>query len=544
MRQTRRTSSRQWNRPPRTRTGAMLPMALGLVVVGGCTVGPQYHAPQSSVPASWSETAAQQLTSTAPFGLPTTAPGAAPSRATTRPIQIAEWWATFQDPTLDALVNEAIKSNYDVRLAASRIRESRAARGVVAPLQYPQVNANGSYEHARLSQTGIPLPTGTVSHPANLSVRRDGKAAGASGGGGGAPSSAFGFGPDVDLYQLGFDASWELDVFGGIQRQIEAADADTGSRIEDQRAVLVSMLAEVARNYLELRGLQRQLSIARDTLESQQQTLRLTRERRQAGVQSDLDVARAGSLVSTTASTIPALQSRIRQTIHALSTLLGKEPAALMEQLSPDEPLPSVPAEVPIGLPSDLLRRRPDILRAERELAAATARTGAATADLFPRFSLTGAAGLQSLRAASLLQGNSFFYSLGPGMTWPIFDAGRIRANIAVQNARQEQALLRYERTVLTSLREVEDALTAYGSEQTRRQALASAVSEDRRTVTIALDQYRQGVTDFLTVLDAQRSLFRSQDSLAQSDQAVATDLVALYKALGGGWEVTAQQPK
>ena len=333
-------------------------------------------------------------------------------------------------------------------------------------------------------------------------------------------------------------------MFGGVRRQVEAADADIEAGVEGRRDVLVSLLAEVARDYLELRGTQRQLAIARANLASQQGTLRLTRERRQAGMGTQLDVSRAESEVATTAAQIPALDAQARAAVHRLGVLIGREPSALSERLSAEGnaasagTIPPVPPEVPVGLPSDVLRRRPDIRRAERELAAATARTGAATADLFPRFTLTGAGGLQTLNLGDLFQGNSAFYSIGPGVSWPVFDAGRIRSNIRVQGARQEQALIRYRQAVLSALRDVEDALSNYAAEQVRRQSLAEAVAADRQAVAVARDQYAQGVIDFLTVLDAERSLFRSEAALADSDRTVATDLVALYKALGGGWEV------
>jgi outer membrane protein, multidrug efflux system len=522
----------------RTATRAMLAAAFGLTgALAGCTVGEDYSPPRVITSAGWSELAQP---------LPATRPTQLPSNATTRPVSVAEWWTTFNDPALNELVAQAVRSNNDLRLAESRIREARAQRGVVAGRLYPQVNANGAYTHARVSQTGIPIPGsgggGGGGQLPDVTPRRppNGNRAAPAGGGGGGGSNIgdlFNFGSNFDLFQLGFDAAWEIDVFGGTRRSVEGAEADIAARVEDGRSVLVSLMAEVARNYLELRGAQRQLAIARDTLGAQQRTLQLTQDRRQAGVATDLDVARATSSVATTAATIPGFNARARAAIHRLSVLVGREPAALSEQLTPAGALPDVPAVVPVGLPSELLRRRPDVRRAERELAAATARTGAATADLFPRFSLTGNLGLQSLSPDKLFRTDSVYSAIGPAINWPIFDAGRIRSNIRVQDERQEQALIRYEQSVLQALQDVEDALTNYASEQVRHQSLAEAVAADRRAVDVAQDRYRQGVVDFLTVLDAQRSLFRSQDALAESDRLVATDLVALYKALGGGWE-------
>jgi NodT family efflux transporter outer membrane factor (OMF) lipoprotein len=521
------------------RVRLLIATAVLAAALSGCTVGEDYSPPRVVSSGGWAELAQP---------LPATRPTELPSSATTRPVSVAEWWTTFSDPALNELIAQAIRSNHDLRLAESRIREARGQRGVVAGRLYPQVNADGTYLHSRVSETGVPIPGASVSGGGQLpdiTPRRppasgnraagDGSSSGGSGGSG--TSSIFGFGRDFDLFQIGFDAAWEVDVFGGTRRSVEAAEADIAARVEDRRSVLVSLMAEVARNYLELRGAQRQLAIARDTLGAQQRTLQLTQDRRQAGVATDLDVARATSQVATTAATIPGFNARARAAIHRLGVLVGREPSALSEQLNPVGPVPGVPAEVPVGLPSELLRRRPDVRRAERELAAATARTGAATADLFPRFALTGNVGLQSLSPDKLFRGESVYSAIGPSINWPIFDAGRIRSNIQVQTERQEQALIRYQQAVLQALQDVEDALTNYASEQIRRQSLAEAVAADRRAVDVAQDRYRQGVVDFLTVLDAQRSLFRTQDALAESDRIVSTNLVALYKALGGGWE-------
>jgi NodT family efflux transporter outer membrane factor (OMF) lipoprotein len=302
----------------------------------------------------------------------------------------------------------------------------------------------------------------------------------------------------------------------------------------------VTLLAEVARNYVELRSFQSRLEIARSNLKVQQDTLELTQARFKAKIISELDVTRSQAQVESTASEIPALESQRNQAAHRLAVLLGQHPQALLEELLSTEngPIPSGPPDVPPGLPSHLLRRRPDVRRAERQLAAATARVGVAVADLFPRFSLTGSLGLQSETFHDLGNFDSRFYSIGPSVSWPIFDAGRIRENIRVQNARQEQAAVTYEKSVLTALEDVENALIAHAKEQQRRESLTRAVEANRRSVDMAKQLYDRGLTDFLNVLDAQRALFASEDALAQSDRTVSTDLVALYKSLGGGWEI------
>ena len=459
-----------------------------LILLAGCTVGPNYRSPKTKVPEQ--------------FANASSSPG--------KTETISRWWNTLQDPTLNSLIDRAVQSNLDVRLAQARVREARALRGVERADLLPTVNASASYSRLRTSENTVP----------------------SQGGDGGAFPNF-----DGDLYQTGFDATWEIDVFGRVRRRVEAAGAEVDAEIENRRQVLVSMMAEVARNYVELRAFQTRRAIAGENLRTQQETLELTQVRVNAGLASELDVARAEAQVQSTASQIPDLESSAKRSIHLLSVLLGMEPNALVAELSTESRIPAAPADVPAGLPSDLLRRRPDIRRAERQLAAATARIGVATADLFPRFSLTGGIGLQSGTIGDLGDSGSGFWSIIPGVSLPIFNFGRIRSNIAVQNAREQQAFVTYEQTVLVSLREVEDALVSFTENQKRREKLRGAVDANRRAVSLADELYVNGLTDFLTVLQAQRDLFQSEDALAQSDSAVSADLIALYKALGGGWE-------
>ncbi|HWP57002.1 MAG TPA: efflux transporter outer membrane subunit [Candidatus Acidoferrales bacterium] len=462
------------------------------MTLGGCSVGPNYRRPDVSVPAVWNEEHGSIKTA---------------------PADLARWWTAFDDPLLNSLIERAARSNVDLRLAEARIREARALRGVTAADAWPAVNVSGSYARRRTSKNALSLPQGQ-----------------------GLPASSFGD-LDRDLFTSGFDASWEIDLFGGVRRAVEAADARIEASIEDRRHVLVTLLGDVAKNYIDLRGLQRRLAVARANLKTQQETLELTRVRFAAGLASDLDVAQAESQVKTTEAQIPTLESSLKQAAHRLSVLVAQEPGALWSELSTEAPIPALPPEVLVGLPSELLRRRPDIRRAERQLAAATAEIGVATADLFPKFSLTGTAGLQSISASDWFTGRSRFWSVGPTISWPVFDAGRIRANIEVRNARQEQALALYEKTILTALEDVENALGNYSREQARYRSLLEAVAADRRAVQLANELYIRGLNDFLNVLDAQRSLLSSESELAQSEAAMAANLVALYKALGGGWE-------
>jgi NodT family efflux transporter outer membrane factor (OMF) lipoprotein len=415
----------------------------------------------------------------------------------------AQWWTSFNDPTLNSLIERAVESNYDLRIAAARVRQARASLAVVKADLWPSVDASGSYTREY----------------------------------GGPNNSASGVLLDNNLFQTGFDAAWEIDVFGGTRRAIQAAGADISAAQFGRDDVLVSLLAEVALNYVEVRAFQQRIVIARDSIKSEEDSLDITRAKFKGGVSSELDVTQAAALEATTRSEIPSLESARQTAIHHLGVLLGQAPGALLDELSPEGLIPAAPPEVPVGLPSVLLRRRPDVRQAERQLAAATARIGVATADLFPKFSLTGAVGLESISASDWFTAGSRFWSLGPTVQWRIFDAGRIRANIRVQDAIEEQALETYEKTVLTSMEDVENALVAYAKEKVRYQALKDAVDANRRSLQLANQLYAKGLIDFLNVVDAQRSLYQAQDQFVQSELALSADVIALYKALGGGWE-------
>ena len=451
----------------------------------GCTVGPNYLKPDLALPATWSQPS--------------------DSGGTEDPVHLAEWWKVFHDPILDSLVDRALQANLDMREAAARIWEVRTQQRVARADHFPKLDASGSVQRNRYSQ--------------------------------GSQFGAILGGRTLDIFQLGLDAVWEPDVFGGIRRSVEAAEADTDAATENRRGILLTLLGDVARNYMDLRGLQHRIAVTHQNIHTQRQTLELTTVRFKAGLSTGLDVARAEAQMRTTMASLPALESSREQALHRLALLLGQEPNALQGELRNVGPIPPVPRAVPIGLPSDLLRRRPDIRKAEREVAAATARIGVATADLFPKFTLTGQGFLQSLDAETLLKWSNRQWSVGPTVSWPIFYAGRIRANIDVQNTRQEQALARYEKAVLTALEDVENALVSYSKEQHRYSSLYDAVAANRMALNLASERYVKGLANFLDVLDAERSLYSSEDQLAQSEQAVRVNLVTLYKALGGGWK-------
>ncbi len=478
---------------------ASLATMLSLLLLIGCTVGPNYKRPQVSVPNQWT---------------------VAPARGTaTKPPETDAWWSSFQDPELNSLVERAVGRNLDLKLALERVQESRAVSGLARSGYFPTVNADVSAARLRggFNQGVIHAVPSSIGSSAGSSL-----------------ISPF----ETNVFQGNLGASWELDVFGGIRRGVQASRADAAAQEENRRDVLVILLGDVGNNYTQLRGFQRRLEIANKNIKTQQDTVDLTSARAKAGLATELDVSRAAAQLDTTQAVVPTLLTGIDVSIHRLSVLLGEEPGALRSELETTSPIPSPGPDADVGLPSDLLERRPDIRRAEAQLAAATARIGEAKAELFPRFVLTGTAGRQATQLHDLTLGLGNFFSVGPGISLPLFTGGRIRSNIAVQTARQREAVISYRSTILNALEEVENALVNYSDEQDRRDRLDQAVEQSRLAVNLADDQYRAGLVDFLSVLDAQRDLYASEDQLVQSQTSVTTDLVGLYRALGGGWSV------
>jgi outer membrane protein, multidrug efflux system len=524
----------------RIRSGACLLLA----GVWGCAVGPNYKPPEMPVPERWSE-----APTTAPATAPATTPASPPAQ-----VDLARWWMTLNDSMLNSLVQRAIESNLNLQIAETRVLEARAQRGVVAAALWPQVNLGTSYSYSggsqnagpKLKSTGgsgvasaartITITPGSGGAPPTITINTGGSgSSGQSQGSGGSLVER-----QQNLFQGGFDASWEIDVFGGTRRAVEAANDDIQAAEEGYRDVLVSLISEVALNYVNARGFQRRIAITEDNARSQEETVHLTESRQEAGFTSDLDVAQAQAQLTATRSQIPSLDSQFRQAVHHLGVLLGRDPGALLAELSATAPIPTVPPNVPAGVPSDILRRRPDIRRSERQLASATAQIGVATADLFPRFSLTGSFGTQTRDIQHFLDNRSGFWSIGPAISWPVFEGGRIVSNIELQNQFQREALLTYGSTVLNALEEVENSLVAYQQEQVRYRYLSESVDANTRAVQLATERYSRGVADFLTVLDSQRSLFVTQDQQVQSETTTVTSLISLYKALGGGWDVDA----
>jgi len=458
-------------------------VSLCVVLLMGCTmVGPDFQKPEMALPAAYSESTAGRQT---------------PAIAQ----EIDRWWTSFHDQLLSSLVERAAVSNLDIKLADARIRQARAVRAAANAGASPTLDMKARYSR-------------NESQPEGFSSQ----------------------------YQGGFDAGWEVDFFGRVRRNVEAAEADLEAASEARRNALVILSAEVVRNYIELRALQQRIVIARQNLEAQKRSAELTRQRFSAGLVSRLDVVNAEAQLASLASQLPLFEASARQTMHAIAILIGLEPGALVEELSQPEGITAVTTlAVPTGIPSDLLRRRPDIRRAEALIHAATARIGVATADLFPKITLSGFLNLQGDTVNSLFDWTNRLLSFGPQASWPLFDSNRVGASIEQQKALEEQAFITYQQTVLTALQEVEDALAASKHEEERRKSLQQAVQANRKAVELAITLYIAGQTDYLNVLQAQRSLYSSEDSLSQSELAMATNLVSLYKALGGGWEISGE---
>lgn len=471
--------------------------AIVLIALTGCTVGPDYHEPALSTPASFEE-------------LPISAVPAASE------ADLSQWWREFNDPELDRLVARALAANLDLQAAASRIRVAREQEIIQGAAELPTLNATGAA--VRLHSNSNPLA--------------------ALGGGagamqGGAPRSG---GTDLKLYSAGFDASWEIDVFGGVRRGIEAAHANSEAALWQVRDAQVTLSAEVANDYLNLRATQERIAIVQNELQRQRDTLGIIQARATTGFVTGLDVNQQTAQVEATAAQLPPLQAQARVLAHAIAVLIGEQPEAMSVALESAAASPPMTATLPVGLPSDLLRRRPDVREAERKLAAATAQIGVAVADLYPKFNLLGLVSFAGSSVGNLFSSNSLSEG-GLGMiVWPVFNGGKTRANIRINEEQQAQAYLAYQQSVLKALQDVEDALSRYTNEQQRLISLQRSVTAANSSFTIAQDQYRTGLATYLNVLTAQNTLLTAQDEVAQSRAALATDTVALYKALGGGW--------
>ncbi|MDR3623630.1 MAG: efflux transporter outer membrane subunit [Chlamydiales bacterium] len=455
-----------------------------LLFLSGCMVGPDYKKPQFTPSCKFEDASYPLMTQNAPF---------------------VKWWHTFHDPILNQLITLAIQSNLDLKLATSRIKAAREQYIIARAPLFPSINVSGYYQRNRYSQD-LPL----IFTPKN---------------------------PYQNLFLAEFDATWELDLFGGTKRAMESAVDSLQASVENRRSVLVTLLAEVSNNYLLLRGTQQQIIVVKQNIASQEDTYKLTKAQFDAGLTSDLTVMQIAALVEDTKALIPPLEQTEVQAMHRISVLLGREPGALKTLLCHVKDLPCMPPQIPIGLPSTLLCRRPDIREQERLLAAATANIGVAVANLYPQFALTGTYGQESSILSHFLRHTANIWSFAPNFTWPIFNGESLIANVHVQEELEIQAFVTYFQTILNALEDVENSLNAYTEELKRHNILAKEVEYDKQAFKYATALYIAGVSDFLNVLDAQKTLFTSEFALTQSRTNLYTDLIAIYKALGGGWE-------
>jgi len=464
---------------------ALLPfgLAAALLSLAGCvTVGPDYQPPEARTPPAWTAPGAEERHD------PSADEGA-----------LVDWWKVFEDPLLDRYIEEARRSNYDLRLAVARVEEARALLGVAAGAKYPGVTADAGADRTDAGGASITGP--------------------------------------VTSYGLGVGIGWEIDLFGRIRRSVEAAAANLEATEEDRAAVQLAVTAEAARLYIVIRSAQKRLAASLENIESQREIVELTRTRFKHGLASDLDVAQSEQVLAASEADVPLFRSDLQRAIHALGVLLGRFPDALSAELAAKEDIPLPEVQVALGVPADLLRRRPDVRRAERRLASQTARIGVATADLYPTLSLSGFIGLASVGSGNLFSSESFAWQVAAPLRWTLFSGGRVRSQIRAEEARTEQALLLYEDSVLNALREVEDALVAYEQDLERYAALQRSVEVAQRTLDLSLILYKDGLRDFQSTLDAERELFAAANLRAEARGAASTSLIQIYRALGGGWD-------
>lgn len=465
----------------------MIVVSAVLMGISGCAVGPDYRRPRVSAPLAYEQAASGSFKTNSPH--------------------LQQWWIHFNDPLLESLITRASTNNLDLRIAAARIGEARALRGVAKSGLAPQVDATGAAQLTGLNDdtSGIGDPEGWVG-------------------------------------SIGGAASWELDVWGRVRRGVESATAGYEGSVEDFRDTLVILYGEIAAGYMQVRTLQKRIEYAERNVTTQEGTLQLTEDLNAAGLVGDLDVSQATLNLERTRSAIPTLRSELVQSINRLGVLLGESPDALHGELSATQPIPVPPDVVDVGLPADLLRQRPDVRAAERRLAAQTALIGVATAELYPQFSLPGTLSLEALDIGNI-NGSSLTYAFGPTVRWTLFAGGRIRNTIRAEEARTQQFLLAYEQTVLLALEDTEGAMVAFAQEKDRIKSVTAARDAASKSVSLVKDLYQSGLTQFQNVLDMERSLAQQDDNLAVSRGLLAADAVRIYRALGGGWDPEDPEP-
>jgi NodT family efflux transporter outer membrane factor (OMF) lipoprotein len=493
-------------------------LSLGLAgVLSGCMVGPNFSPPHPAVPSGYIADAPASMS--APY--------------VSGDAVDPQWWNVFGDPELTKLESLAVSQNLDLQIATQRLLEAEAQAQIEGAVLYPNLSAAGSYTREGPSKEGIFNAFGSS---AGASTTASSVANGSSSAIGGGAFSASEIAP-LDLYQYGLQTMYDVDLWGKNRRAVEAAVAAAQSSEEARRASLLNVEAQVASNYIQLRGTETVLTITQQNLAFANQLVNLTVERQNAGLTTALDVANARATAAQIESQMPGLIAQRDALIDQIGLLLGQTPEAMPAELVADAPIPLTPPSVPVGLPSDLLRRRPDVREAEANLHQATAEVGVAVAQFFPDFSLTASVSLQALQFKNLNEWKALTYAFGPNITLPIFEGGQLRGQLKLRKAQQQEAAIGYAKTVLTAFYQVDTALSAYTQEHAALDALTTDVQQSQIALNLAEDQYKQGLVDYLTVLNAQQSYLDAQQSQAQAVEGLGTDLVTLYQALGGGWE-------
>ncbi len=495
----------------------MLASSCAMLSLSGCIeVGPNFAPPHAATPGSFTEDAGAR--------------GAYVSGDSVNP----QWWTSFNDPILTALEQKAVAQNLDLQIATERLLESEAQAQIDGAVLYPSISGAGSYTREGPSKEGI---FGLFGSAGGASTAASSVANGTSNatGGGGVQATV----GAIDIYQYGLQAQYDLDLWGKNRRAVEAAVANARSSEESRRASLLNVQAAVASNYIQLRGSELLLSITQKNLDAANQLVQLTSERQQAGLTTALDVANAKATAASIQSQLPTLIAQRDALISQIGLLLGETPDGLPAELTTAAPVPLTPPNVPVGLPSDLLTRRPDVREALQDLHKATAEVGVADAQFYPDISISASASLQSLQFKDLNEWSALTYAFGPNVTLPIFAGGQLRGQLKLNKAEQREAAVSYAKTVLTAFTQVNTALTNYAQEHDTLAALNIDVDQSNIALGLAEDQYKQGLADYLTVLNAQQSYLQAQQNQAQSAERLGTDLVSLYQALGGGWEQT-----
>jgi NodT family efflux transporter outer membrane factor (OMF) lipoprotein len=487
-------------------------MLLGL---GACTVGPDFTPPKPPEVAAWNDPSAQ--------------PAVEAAAVTPQSNPDPKWWNAFGDPALTAVMDKAIAGNLDLQQAVLRVIEARQQVVSARAAGLPSLKGTGSYSREQLGVKGILESKGIDSQLNGMANQNP------------AISGLIGqITQPVDIYQYGLDASWELDLFGKVRRSVEQAEAQTEAQSEATNDALVMLEGEVAQAYVQLRGAQALTASQQENIRTAQEALDLTQRRQQNGLTTDLDVEQARTQLDDFQRQLPGYEKQLQQAMNSLSVLTGQPPGALDAMLATPAPLPKIPQLIGVGVPSTLARRRPDIREAEARLHAATANVGVAVASFYPDISLTGNLGLRATDASYLTSWASHFYSVGPSVSLPIFQGGSLTANLRLARAESAEAALGYRGAVLNALREVEDALVAYRTDLAARDKLAETVRSAEDTLYLARNRYQNGLADFIQALDSERTLVSDRQQLVQADMTLADDVVALYKALGGGWQDSA----